>query len=189
MSASNPVPHRFSASRNYLQSKRASVAEAERATMSLTMQLYGIGYFIRTLGVQLRFGHLSRAPLRLLRLELRGNAAECDWVARPADSWDADLPRPAGDRHASLQALEDAIALRGLLFGALPGVNTAVFRVYRESASGGPELIIEGTVAREQSAAPSIRSPAMRAKLCGLRFWLEDGILEALRSEECAMSF
>jgi hypothetical protein len=189
MSASNSDTHRFGVSQDFLRRRTASAAEATRATMSLTMQLYGIGFFIRTLGVQLRFGHLSRAPLKLLRLELRGDAAECDWVARPADIWDADLPLLAGDRHASEQALEDAIELRGLLFGALPGVNTAVFRVYRESASTGPELIIEGTVAREQSAAQSIRSLAMRAKMCGLQFWLEDGILEALRSEEGAMSF
>jgi hypothetical protein len=189
MSASNSVTHRIGASQDFPRSNAAAAAEATHTTMSLMMQLYGIGYFIRTLGVQLRFGHLSRAPLKLLRLELRGNAAECAWVARPADPWDADLPRPAGDRHASVQALEDAIALRGLLFGALPGVNTAEFRVYRESASIGPELIIEGTVSREQSAAQSIRSLAMRAKLCGLRFWLEDGVLEVLRSEECAMNF
>ncbi len=189
MLASDSVTHRLGASQDFLRSKTASAAEATHGTMSLTMQLYGIGYFIRTLGVQLRFGHLSRAPLKLLRLELRGDAAECDWVARPADPWDADLPRPAVDRHASMQALEDAIALRGLLFGALPGVNTAVFRVYRDCAGTGPELIIEGAVAREHSPAQSIRSLALRAKLCGLRFWLEDGILEALRPEECAMSF
>jgi hypothetical protein len=189
MSASNSVTHRLGASQDVLHGKAVSAAEAQRTTMSLTVQLYGIGYFIRTLGVQLRFGHLSRAPLKLLRLVLRGDAAECDWVARPADSWDADLPHPIGDRHASAQALEDAITVRDLIFCALPGVNSAALRVYRESAISGPELIIQGTVAREHSAARSVRSLAMRAKLCGLRFWLEDGILEALRSEECAMSF
>jgi hypothetical protein len=189
MSASNSVTHRFGASRDVLQGKAVSAAEAELTSMSLTMQLYGIGYFIRTLGVQLRFGHLTRAPLKLLRLELRGDAVQCDWVARPADPWDADLPHPVGDRHASAQALEDAIAVRDLIFRALPGINSAALRVYRGSASTAPELIIEGAVAREQSASRSVRSLAMRAKLCGLRFWLEDGILEALGSEECAMSF
>jgi hypothetical protein len=189
MSASNSVTHRFGTSQDLLESKTVAAAEAERTTMSLTMQLYGIGYFVRTLGIQLRFGQLSRAPLRLLRLELRGDVAECDWMARPADLWDGDLPHSVGDRHASEQALEDAVAVRDLIFRALPGVDSAVLRVYRESAGTGPELIIAGMVAREQSAARSIRSLAMRAKLCGLRFWLEDGILEALRSEECAMSF
>jgi hypothetical protein len=189
MSATNSVTHRFGASQDVLQAKPAAAAEAPRTIMSLTMHLYGIGYFTRTLGVQLRFGRLSRAPLKLLRLELRGDAVECDWMARPADLWDADLPRSVGDRHASEQALEDAIAVRRLIFCALPGVDSAALRVYRESAISGLELIIEGTVAREHSAARSIRSLAMRAKLCGLRFWLEDGILEALRTEECAMSF
>lgn len=189
MSASNSVTHRFGASQDVLHGKAVSAAEAERTTMSLAMQLYGIGYFIRTLGVQLRFGQLSRAPLKLLRLELRGDAAECDWMARPADPWDADLQRPVGDRHASAQALEDAIAVRDLIFGALPSVNTAALRVFRGSADTAPELIIAGTVVRNQSAARSVRSLAMRAKLCGLRFWLEDGMLEALRAEECAMSF
>ncbi len=143
-------------------------------------RLCDVGYLFRGWGVQLRFGHLSRAPLRLLRLELRGNAAECDWVARTADPWDADLPRPLGDRHASLQALEDAIDVRDLLFSVLQGVDTATFRVYRESAGIERELIIAGTVTRQHSAARSIRSLAMRAKLLGLQFWLEDGILEAL---------
>ena len=189
MSASNSVTHRFGASPNFLRRATAFAAEAVPATMSLTMQLYGTGYFIRTLGVQLRFGRLSRAPLKLLRLEFSGDAVECDWMARPADPWDADLPRPVGDRHASAQALQDAIAVRGLIFCALPGINSAALRVYRGSAGTDPELIIEGAVAREQSAARSIRSLAMRAKLCGLRFWLEDGILEALRPEECAISF
>jgi hypothetical protein len=189
MSASNSVTHRFDASQDVVHGKAVSAAEAERTTMSLTMQLYDIGYFIRTLGVQLRFGHLSRAPLKLLRLELRGDAVECDWMARPADPWDADLPHPVGDCHASAQALEDAIAVRDLIFCALPGVNSAALLVYRGSDGTAPELIIEGAVARELSASRSVRSLVMRAKLCGLRFWLEDGILEALRSKECAMSF
>jgi hypothetical protein len=189
MSASNLVPHRFNASQDFLPGTVASAGDAEHKTMNLMKQFYDISYFFRTLGAQLRFGRLSRAPLRLLRLELRESAAECDWVARPADPWDADLPRPVGDRHASAQALEDAIVVRDLLFGALQGVNAAVFRVYRESPGTDPELIIAGTVAREQSAARSIRSLAMRAKLLGLQFGLKDGILEALRSEECAMSF
>jgi hypothetical protein len=178
MSASNLVPDRLNASQDFLPGTAASAGDAEHKNMNLMKQFYDIGYFFRTLGAQLRFGRISRAPLRLLRLELRGDAAECDWVARPADPWDADLPRPVGDRHASAQALEDAIVVRDLLFGALQGVNTAVFRVYRESPGTEPELVIAGTVTREQSAVRSIRSLAMRAKLLGLQFLLEEGILE-----------
>jgi hypothetical protein len=189
MSARNSGPHRFSASQDFLPGTQESAGETKRKTMNLAKQLYDIGYFFRALRARLRFGRFSRVPLRLLRLELRGNSAECDWMARPADPWDADLPRPVGERHASLQALEDAILVRDLLFGALPGANAAAFRVYRESTGTEPELIIAGTVTREKSAARSSRSLAMRAKLLGLQFLLEDGILEALRSEECAMSF
>ena len=189
MSASNSAPHRFNGAQDFLSGSPAPAGEAEHKNVNSMKQIFDIGQFFRGLGVQLRFGHLSRAPLRLLRLELRGNAAECEWMARPADPWDADFPRPVGDRHATLQALEDAIDMRALLFGALPGVDTAAFRVYRESCGTEPELIITGTVTREQSVGRSVRSLAMRAKLLGLQFWLEDGILEAMRSEECALSF
>src|SRR6202171_308346 len=114
--------------------------------MGLVGQLSEIGYFIRARRIQMRFGELSRAPLRLLRLELRGAAAECDWVWRPADDWAGDIPRDVSDANVSTQALQDAIAVRDLLFCALPGVGTALLRVFRESISGELELIISGTV-------------------------------------------
>jgi hypothetical protein len=151
-------------------------------------ELSQIGHFIRAQRIQMRFGELSRAPLRLLRLELRGNSAECDFMSRPTDEWDRDIPRRVGDLNVSTQALQDAIALRDLLFFALPGVDTAALRVFRESPAGEHELIITGTVTREQQTSRYIASVAMRAKLLGLQFWLEDGILEVLRSEEYAMS-
>jgi hypothetical protein len=157
--------------------------------VSLVKQVFDIGYFFRALQVQMRFGDLSRAPLRLLRLELRGDTAECDWIARAADQWDGDIPRQARGENVSTQALEDAIAVRKLLFTSLPGVEKALFRVFRESAAGEVELIITGTVTREQQAARNISSLVMRAKLLGLQFWIEDGILEAFRSQECEMSF
>ena len=144
--------------------------------------------FVRNLHRQLRFGELSRARLRLLRLELRGDEAECEWMARPPDPWDAYLPPAVGEHHASLQALEDSLAVRNLLFYAIPSLSQAVFRVYRQAEGEHAELIITGTVTREDQAAANVCSLAMRAKLCGLRFWLTDGVLGTFHSEGCTGS-
>ena len=151
--------------------------------------LWGIADFGRAMHRQMRFGELSRAPLRLLRLEWREDVAECDWMARPADEWDRDLPRQVSGGNVSEQALRDAIAIRELLFNALPGVDTASLRVFRQSAGGAHDLIITGTVTRGEEVPRNVSSTAMRAKLLGLQFWLEDGFLEAMPSEECAVSF
>jgi hypothetical protein len=147
-----------------------------------------IGEFVRRLRIQARFGELSRAPLQLLRLELRNGIAECDWVARPPDRWDVELQLKTAERSASLQALKDAIEVRGLLFRVLPDLNSAVLRAYRQSADERPKLIITGTVSREQRAPAYVRSLAMRAKLFGLRFWLNEGILDNLPPEEYAVN-
>jgi hypothetical protein len=82
-----------------------------------------------------------------------------------------------------LQALEDALTVRDLLFGAVHGLTEALLRVYRISRDGENELIIEGTVTRDDPPTREIRSLAMRAKLCGLRFCLEDGILGTMHQE------
>jgi hypothetical protein len=151
-------------------------------------RLWEAGNFVRGLRIQARFGEFSRAPLRLLRLQLRGDTAECDWIARPADKWDADLPRGVGERNASRQALEDAITVRALLFRSLPDLCSAALRVYRRSTAESMELIVEGTVSRDTEVPASVRSSAMRAKLIGLHFWLEEGILEDLQAEEYAVN-
>jgi hypothetical protein len=136
----------------------------------------------------MRFGEFSRAPLRLLRLELRGDSVECDWVARPADVWDAGLRRPIRDRNESLQALADAMTMRDLLFEALPDVESAVLRAFRQPAREPPELIILGTVNREAPSVLRVGSIVMRAKLYGFCFCLEDVSLRPLelarRTEE-----
>jgi hypothetical protein len=122
-------------------------------------------------------GELSRPELRLLRFEVNGVTAECDWIARPPGPWDADLRPETRWRHASEQALRDALTTRRLIFTLLPDVDQAVLRIYRESAGRGLELIIAGQVHRHAGLYRPGLSTAKRAKLLGLRFVLENGIL------------
>jgi hypothetical protein len=148
-----------------------------------TKQLCDIRDFALRLRVQFRFGRLSRAPLRLLRLEWRGEHVDCDWCARPRDEWDQGLPLCVSDGNASLQALEDAIQMRELLFYVLNDISSATFRVYRQVAEGSPELIIAGTVLRSEPVSWPADSLAMRAKLCGLQFCLDNGRLLPFQRE------
>jgi hypothetical protein len=68
-------------------------------------QFFKVGHFLHGLRVRMRFGEISRAPLRLLRLNLLGEVVKCDWLARAPDPWDKDLSQSIGERHASLQTL------------------------------------------------------------------------------------
>jgi hypothetical protein len=155
-----------------------------KGSSGLAQQISCVGRFLHDLRTQLRFGALSRAPLRLIRFQIKETCADCDWVARDPDSWDADLSRDIGKRHSSLQALKDAIDIRSLLFGAMPDLATARLRVYSASAAHSPELIIIGNVRRHDSAFRGTHSLAMRAKLVGLRFCLENDLLCPLSREE-----
>ena len=150
----------------------------------MIQQLCDIRNVITRLRVQLRFGRLSRAPLRLLRLEWRGDHVGCDWIARLDDEWDKALPPRMSDGNAALQALEDAIVVRELLFYALHDISSATFRVYRQLADEPAELIITGTVTRPEPLRWNIHSLVMRAKLCGFQFCLDEGKLVALHMEE-----
>ena len=117
-------------------------------------------------------------------VQLEGETAEYDWIARPPDPWDAALPGRERDRNASLQALLDAMALREMLFCVLPGIRSAEFRAFRQSAREPPRVVIAGTVTREAPAVLRVPSPAMRAKLYGFHFCLDDGVLRPQSSED-----
>jgi len=147
-------------------------------------QLWEVADFVRNLRRQMRFGEFSRAPLRLLRMEVREDLAECDWMARPPDEWDESFRRSERDRNESLQALADAITVRNMLFDALPNVVSAVLRGFRQPAREPPELIVLGMVSREAPAVHRVSSLAMRAKLYGFCFCVEDGYLRPLQQIE-----
>jgi hypothetical protein len=151
---------------------------------TLIKQFCDIRDFMLRIRMQLRFGRLSRAPLQVLRLERTGSHAACDWIARSEDPWDKSLPSGIGERNASLQALEDAISIRELLFCALRDISTATIRVYRKCADGSRELIIVGNVTRSQKFLYRVHSHVMQAKLCGFQFSLNGGTLMAFEIDD-----
>jgi hypothetical protein len=155
-----------------------------KQTSRLAKRICNAGLFLRSMRVQMRYGDLTRAPLHLVRFQIEGRVAECDWLARPADIWDRDLPSDIGHRHASLQALKDAIDIRGLLFAMMPELDTACLRIYRESDVRGLEMIISGQVHRHGSSFRNMHSIAMRAKLMGFRFTLENEVLRGRAGDE-----
>jgi len=148
--------------------------------LRLTEQLCKVSHFLCRFRVQMRFGELTRAPLKLIRLEVLANSVECDWLARLPDPWDADLPKKVGMRHASLQTLRDAIDMRSLVFSTFTDVETAQFRIYRDSLTKPREMIVMGSAQRNDNSSRWVHSLAMRAKVLGFRFCLEDDILSEL---------
>ncbi|HWF38662.1 MAG TPA: hypothetical protein VG322_09090 [Candidatus Acidoferrales bacterium] len=86
------------------------------------------------------------------------------------------------EQKASVQALEDAMKLRDMLFGLILEVRVAVLRVFRQSAREPPRLIIAGTVTRQLPAIRRVKSTVTRAKLYGFKFWMNDGVLAPLES-------
>jgi hypothetical protein len=141
--------------------------------------IWNASEFVRRVRCRMRFGELSRAPLKLLRLELREHEAECEWIIRPNDPWDCDLPMQLQEQHQAEQTLCDAIRLREFLFATLPQIDRVIVVAYRE-ITGELDPIISGTLDRTDVVAPKIASLTMRAKLYGFRFCLEDGHLQPL---------
>ena len=131
---------------------------------------------------RLRFGQFSREPLKLLRLEWKEAAVECDWLMRPADPWDRFLPESVADKHVSIQALRDALSLREMVFQAFPRTELADLRMFRSTQDGSLELMMTGTMNRSNEILQRVPSVAMRAKMCGFRFSLTQGVLESLHS-------
>jgi hypothetical protein len=161
----------FEAYREQWRSKRG---------LRLTEHLCNVSHFIFRWRMQMRYGELSRAPLKMLRLQLFPDVVECDWLARLPDPWDAHVPLRVGRRHSTMQTLRDSIDVRDLLFRALPDVETAYIRIYRESPSQGRELILSGCTQRNDNSSRNMHSLAMRAKVLGFRFRLEDDFLYKL---------
>jgi len=76
-----------------------------------------------------------------------------------------------------------------LLFEVLPAAQTAKFRAYRQVAGGSTELVITGNSSRKDKSPLRVASIAMRAKLCGLHFSLDDGVLEPLSAKGRKLEF
>lgn len=146
----------------------------------LFQHLNQLSHFLRDLRRRLRYGELSRAPLRLLRFQIVDEIVECDWMARAPDPWDIDLPSEIQQRHTTLQALRDALDIRALLFEILPCVESANIRVFRESADYKPEMIISGCLHKADHSARDVHSIVMRAKVLGFRFRMEGDALRKI---------
>jgi len=131
---------------------------------------------------RLRFGTLSREQLLLLRFEWKGDSVECDWLMRPPDPWDEDLPAHLAKENQTLQALRDALSLREVIFESFPAVINAELRMFRADAERRLEVVMTGKVNRYSDAFERVASLAMRAKLCGFHFILEAGEMGSLTS-------
>jgi hypothetical protein len=129
---------------------------------------------------KLRFGALSREPLLLLRFEWKGDSVECDWLMRPPDQWDKDLPAHLAKENQSLQALRDALSLREVIFDSFPAVINAELRMFRADGEHRLELMMTGRVNRFNDVFERVASVAMRARLCGFHFNLNAGEMESL---------
>lgn len=136
--------------------------------------------FLRDSRRKMRFGELSRAPLHLLRLEVTESIVKCDWYMRPADEWDDALPTAVRDNNQSMQVFLDAMRVRELLFATFREISVAELRVFRPSDGEASELVMAGTVRREDEVPTRIGSIVMQAILLGFRFTFSNGTLMAM---------
>jgi hypothetical protein len=136
--------------------------------------------FLSAVRWKMRSGVFSREPLTLLRFEWKVGAVECDWLMRPPDVWDVDLPKHLSDENQTLQALRDGLSLRDIVFESFPAVIRAYLRMFRSDADHQLELVMEGNVSRDGDTFRRVASVAMRAKLCGFRFTMGQSALDSM---------
>jgi hypothetical protein len=151
--------------------------------LRLTERFCDVSHFLLRLRVQLQYGRLSRAPLKLLRLQLTGDFVECDLLARAGDPWDTDLTERLAKRHVTLQTLRDAIDLRALLFRSVPEARGAYCRIYRNGEGGACELVMAGNIHRNDQSARGIHSLSVRARALGFRFRMDNDRLYPISDE------
>ena len=145
-------------------------------------ELLDIAEFLARTRRKLRSGEFSRQPFKLLRLEWKESEVYCDWLMRAPDAWDAFVSKSIADQHVSIQALRDALSLREIVFRSFPRIECANLRMFRSTDDGSLELMMTGTVKRSDEILPRVPSIAMRARLCGFRFTLAQGVLKSLHS-------
>ena len=145
-------------------------------------KLWDAADFVRKFRMRLRFGDLSRANLKLLRLELTGGAAECDWIARAADPWDETWRTLWPIETLQFRPWRIRWRCANCCFTRCLVFPRRVCRFTAQTPGADTELIIEGVVSRDEPPDRKIRSLAMRARLCGLHFWLDDGVLLAMQT-------
>lgn len=143
-------------------------------------ELFDAAGFLGRARRRMRSGDYSREPLMLLRVEWKGDSVECDWLMRPVDPWDRDLPAHLARENQTLQALRDALNLREIVFRSFPAVMNADLRMFRASKDHRLELVMSGSTNRSNEVLHRVASLAMRAKLCGFHFTLTDGGLKSL---------
>jgi hypothetical protein len=151
-------------------------------------ELLDAAEFLTKVRRRLRFGAFSREPLLLLRFEWRGDSVECEWLMRPGDPWDKDLPAQQAIENQNLQALRDALSLREVIFKAFPAVMSAELRMFRPDALHRLELVMTGSVTRSSETFERVASLAMRARLCGFNFNMEQGELGRMSSAPLSCS-
>lgn len=144
--------------------------------------LLDITEFLGRVRRKLRSGEFSRQPFKLLRLEWKESEVDCDWLMRAPDAWDAFVSKSISDQHVSIQALRDALSLREIVFRSFPRIECANLRMFRSGQDGSLELMLTGSVKRSDEILPRVPSIAMRARLCGFRFTLAQGVLKSLQS-------